>query len=61
MATLGDWLDFIFVPEPGSIAIYADHDEYATIYAQTRSNLNRVTTPLADSGFHFVNDYEREL
>jgi hypothetical protein len=58
-ATLGDWVDFIFVPQPKSFAIYADHDEYTTFYAQTRSNLNRVTRALLDNGFRAVPDYER--
>jgi hypothetical protein len=61
IAALGDYFDFIFVPEPKSIAILSDHDGYTTIYAQTRSNLNRVTIPLTDGGFHLVKDYEREL
>jgi hypothetical protein len=60
-AVLGDCIDFIFVPEPKSFAIYADHDEYTTFYAQTRSNLNRVVKPLSDRGFQIVRDYEREL
>jgi len=60
-AVLGDWIDFIFVPQPKSFAIYADHDEYTTFYAQTRSNLNRVVKALSDRGFQIVQGYEREL
>jgi hypothetical protein len=30
--------------------IYADHDEYATFYANTRSNLNRVADALFANG-----------
>ena len=26
-AALGDWVDFVFVPIPEVLAIYADHDE----------------------------------
>ena len=60
-ATLGDWVDFIFVPEPKSFAIYADHDEFTTFYSHTRSNLNRVTQALLSKGFQEVQGYERQL
>jgi hypothetical protein len=60
-AIFRDWIDFIFVPEPKSFAIYADHDEYTTFFAQTRSNLNQVVKALVDEGFKLVPDYERRL
>jgi hypothetical protein len=60
-AVLGDWIDFSFVPEPKSFAIYADHDEYTTFYSHTRSNLNRVTQALLSKGFQEVQGYERQL
>jgi hypothetical protein len=60
-AAFGDWLDFIFIPQPGSFAIYADHDEYTTFVAQTRSNLNRVATAVKVSGAKLVSDYERRF
>jgi len=60
-AVFNDWIDFIFVPEPKSFAIYADHDEYTTFFAHTRSNLNRVVKALADDEFKMVQDYERRL
>jgi hypothetical protein len=41
-ATLSDWIDFLFVPTPKPFVIYADHDEYMTFYANTKSNLNRI-------------------
>jgi hypothetical protein len=59
-AIFSDWVDFIFVPEPKSFAIYADHDEYTTFFAHTRSNLNRVVSALSD-GFKIVPEYERRL
>jgi hypothetical protein len=55
------WIDFIFVPEPRSFAIYADHDEYTTFFSQTRSDLNRVVKTLVDKGFKVVPHYERRL
>lgn len=60
-AIFSDWIDFIFVPDPKSFAIYADHDEYATFFAHTRSNLNQVVKALVDKGFKAVPDYERRL
>jgi hypothetical protein len=61
LAALSDWMDFLFVPNPKSFAIFADHDEYTTIYANTKSNLNRITVPLATQGFERVPGYTREL
>lgn len=61
LAIFSDWIDFIFVPEPKSFAIYADHDEYTTFFAHKRSNLNRVVKALADDGFKMIPDYERHL
>ena len=60
-AALSDWLDFIFVPEPKPFVIFADHDEYTTFFANTRSNLNRVTIDLSTQGFKAVEGYERRL
>jgi hypothetical protein len=61
LAIFSDWIDFIFIPEPKSFAIYADHDEYTTFFAHTRSNLNRVVKALAEGGFKMIPDYERRL
>jgi len=60
-AALGDSVDFIFIPEPKPFVIFADHDEYITFFANTRSNLNRVVTDLSARGFKIVRDYERQL
>jgi hypothetical protein len=60
-AALGDWVDFVFIPAPKPFVIYADHDEYTTFYANTKSNLNRVAQSLTAGGFVSVPDYERQL
>jgi hypothetical protein len=60
-AAFGDGVDFIFTPEPKPFVIFADHDEYATFFANTRSNLNRVVKDLSAGGFKTVRDYERHL
>jgi hypothetical protein len=58
---LSDWIDFFFVPEPKSFVVFADHDEYTTMYAHTRSNLNRVTKTLVGQGFTAIQGYERKF
>jgi len=60
-AVLSDWVDFLFVPTPEPFVIYADHDEYMTFYAGTRSNLDRVVEALSAKGFAKVPSYERHL
>jgi len=60
-AALSDWVDFAFVPSPKPFVIYADHDEYTTFYANTKSNLNGVVQALSGAGFGEVPDYERNL
>jgi hypothetical protein len=59
-AALCDSVDFWFVPTPKPFVIYADHDEYTTFFANSKSNLNGVTLPLIRQGFETV-DYERNL
>jgi hypothetical protein len=59
-AILSDSVDFIFVPEPKTFAVYADHDEYTTFFAHTRSRLDRVVHALSGE-FKMVPDYERHL
>src|SRR6266496_176463 len=59
-AALGDWVDFDFVPSPDVIAIYADHDEYTTFYAQDDPTLNSVASRLKTAGFEAVTSYTRE-
>ena len=59
-AGLADWLDFLFVPTPRPFIIYADHDEYATFYANSKSHMNKVTEPLLKAGFEQVPGYRRD-
>lgn len=60
-AALGDWVDFAFVPSPKPFVIYADHDEFTTFFANTKSNLNGVVQPLLARGFREVPGYVREF
>ena len=59
-ASLGDWVDFLFLPVPELFAIYADHDEYTTFYACDESQLDRITNALTSAGFEPVANYFRE-
>ena len=58
-AALGDWADFVFVPSPEVLAIYADHDEYTTFYTRDDATLKNVASGLEKSGFEVVLDYTR--
>ncbi|MFO1523436.1 MAG: hypothetical protein U1F77_03995 [Kiritimatiellia bacterium] len=60
IAALGDPVDFWFVPTPKTFVIYADHDEYATFFAISKSNLNAAVTPLLENGFKQV-EFERKF
>ena len=60
-AVLADWIDFAFVPAPKPFVIYADHDEYTTLYANTKSKLNVVADRLMSQGFERIKEYERNL
>jgi len=60
-AVLADSIDFVFIPDPKPFTIFADHDEFTTFYAQTRSNLNRVVNPLVEAGFKQIQNYRRQL
>jgi hypothetical protein len=58
-AALGDWADFVFVPSPEVVAVYADHDEYTTFYTRDDAALKNLASALETSGFEAVRDYTR--
>jgi hypothetical protein len=58
-AMLSDWIDFVFVPSPATFAIYADHDEYLTLYMPSEAALNQLVASIEAHGFSFVPDYVR--
>lgn len=60
-AALGDWVNFVFVPAPELFAIYADHDEYITFFADKESDLLLVTTELIGAGFKLIPGWIREF
>ena len=60
-ASLSDCLDFLFIPTPKRFVIYADHDEFTSFYANTKSSLNGIGEALSGKGFKLVSGYERIL
>jgi hypothetical protein len=58
VATLSDWVDFCLVPESGKFAIYADHDEYITFYAEEETTIGTIRSSLVQAGYK-ANGYIR--
>ena len=58
-AMLSDWIDFAFVPSPTSFAIYADHDDFLTLYVPSLSALDHLIDQLKLAGFGFEDWYVR--
>jgi hypothetical protein len=50
----------VFIPDPTPFSLYADHDEYTTFFAHSKSNLTRVVDALTQGGFAAV-DFHRTL
>ena len=59
-AALGDSIDFYFIPVPTRFQVFADHDEYATIFAATKGHLAKIATALTAAGFSQQDGYRRE-
>ena len=60
-AALGDWVDFLFVAAPAPFVVYADHDQYVTVFAMRKAGLTGVVAGLAEKGFRRVEGYRRNL
>ena len=58
-AALGDPVDFVFLPVPEFLAIYADHDGYTTFYCKDQSVLTDLVSELVQAGFEPISDYIR--
>jgi hypothetical protein len=59
-ALLADWLDFFFEPSPAGFVLFADHDEYTTLFAGV-GTLRRRVGALREKGFVEVSNYMRQL
>jgi hypothetical protein len=57
-AMLADSIGFALIPTPKKFMSYADHDDYITFFAATRSNLNHVASALEHLKFR-PNEYQR--
>jgi hypothetical protein len=60
-AAFGDAIDFWFVPDPKTFAIYADHDEYVTFFANKKAALGAIFEAFSAHGVNAVENYERKL
>jgi hypothetical protein len=54
---LGQWTDFAFIPLHGDFALYADHDEYVTIFAASAESLSLLRQDMEHEGFKTVTDW----
>jgi hypothetical protein len=61
VAAFMDGPDFIFTPSPKPFVFYADHDDWVTFYANSKSQLNHIIEPLKSSGYKLVPNWQREL
>jgi hypothetical protein len=59
IAAFMDGPDFIFIPKPKPFVFYADHDDWITFYANTKSHLNRIIEPLESHGYKLVKNWQR--
>lgn len=59
-ATLADCLDFYFLPKPHRFLVYADHDEYTTVFSARRTAVSRIANAMAVAGFADVPDDPRD-
>jgi hypothetical protein len=59
-ALLADWLDFFFEPTPPGFVVFADHDEYTTLFAGV-GTLRRRAGALKQQGFVEMSNYLRQL
>jgi hypothetical protein len=55
---LGQWIDFAFVPSPGTFAIYADHDQFTTIFTSSAELLSSLRKEMMAQKFKAVDDWQ---
>jgi hypothetical protein len=60
-AALGDDIDFFFVLVPRRFLLYADHDEYVTLFTHKRGELARLSEALIGDGVKEVAGFTRKL
>jgi hypothetical protein len=60
-AALADYVDGWFVPKPGSMVVFVDNDEYATVFAPKQGAVSSRAEALRAAGFREAVGYERRL
>ncbi|HZD77030.1 MAG TPA: hypothetical protein VE218_08500 [Acidobacteriaceae bacterium] len=58
-ASFADWVDFLFVPSPDRFVLYADHDEWTTVFAANEVDLASMKSALHGGGFEMITGYTR--
>jgi hypothetical protein len=53
----GEWIDFAFIPSPKTFVIYADHDNYTTVFTATPELLVSVRSAMDVQKFKAVDDW----
>jgi hypothetical protein len=56
-AALSDYVDFWFVPTPGGLLVYADNDEYATVFAHRQGPVSKAGERLRAADLTEVTGY----
>lgn len=59
VAAWSDAIDFYFTPTPKQYHLFADHDEYTTIFGATKGQVAKVATALANAEFSRIDGYVR--
>jgi hypothetical protein len=54
---LGQWIDFAFIPSPKKFVIYADHDEYTTVFTVNGELLASLRWEMTLQGFKAVDNW----
>jgi hypothetical protein len=54
---LSQWIDFAFIPSPRDFVIYADHDEYTTVFTATAELLISLRSSIKRLGFKEVHNW----
>jgi hypothetical protein len=54
---LSEWIDFAFIPSPKNFVIYADHDEYTTVFTASAQLLASLCSNMQLQSFRAVDNW----
>lgn len=60
-AALSEAIDFVFQTTPSNFSLYADHDEYVTLFSKSSSGLKSIEQSLVGAKYDPVHGYHRTL